>query len=337
MSRRRWVWLGALVIVLLLAWMAGTLPPSELRNASNEPGPRGEDPQAPATGAPVATPSLASNASPTDPARLPRLPAADAPLASSLDALVARADAGDPQAACRLAMELLRCESIQYLATVTGTFYRDLEGKLEAKGELDAADRVATDELAKIEVARQCRVVPETLRHRAPHYLGQAARAGHPEAMVRYADSQFWPADGRGVFADPEFDRWRRDAPGMLQRAFAAGVPEAPFILIDAYQTDFGMVGALIPDDPVKAEALRLLMVRLHGWPARPPTRTLDAKGLQQATELARQWHEGPFQGRRYHGQKRATFVHASSALPGADTRPFCSDDRRLPPASGPG
>jgi hypothetical protein len=336
-SRRRFAWLGALVLVLVLAWLAGTRQVSEPGKTADEPGPRGEALPAPATGAPAATPSLASNASPTDPARLPRLPAVDAPLASSLDALVARADAGDPQAACRLAMELVRCESIQYLATVTGTFFRDLEGKLEAKGELDAADRVAAEELAKIEVARQCRVVPETLRHRAPHYLGQAARAGHPEAMVRYADSQFWPADGRGVFSDPEFDRWRRDAPGMLQRAFAAGVPEAPFILMVAYQDDFGMVGALIPDDPVKAEALRLLMVRLHGWPARPPTRTLDAKRLQQATELARQWHEGPFQGRRYRGQKRATFPHASSALPGADTRPFCSDDRRLPPASGPG
>lgn len=333
MNRRRWAWLGVLALVAGAVLVFGPGKPSDgqVQSGTGLSAPRPDPPpREPSPGEPSVTPAPSPNSA----AALPRMPAADAPLALSLDTLVTRADAGDPQAACRLAMELLRCEYNQHLMATIGAFFHEQEARLEASGELDAADKMAADELAKIEVARQCRAVPEALRTRAPHYLGQAARAGHPEAMVRYADSQHWPPDGRGVFSDPEFERWRRDAPAMLQRAFAAGVPEAAFVLIDAYQSNHGMVGALIPDDPVKAEALRLLMVRLHGWPARTTMGSMDAASLHQAAELARQWHEGPFQGRRYHGQKRATFQHASSSLPGADAKPFCSDERRLLPGN---
>jgi hypothetical protein len=265
----------------------------------------------------------------TRPKRL-ALPPVDAPLATIIEPLAARADAGDTKAACRLAMELIRCRNVQELQAAGSVGNAALEIELEAKGDLDNADRIAQAQLDQARLAQECAAVPAQLQDRGPHYLGQAARAGEPEAMVRYADSQFWPLDGRGIYSDPEFERWRRDAPAMLNRAFAAGIPEAPFILMNAYDNDYSLVGGLIPNDPIKAEALRMLMVRLHGWSERLVPSTLDAASLARARRLAKQWHDGPFKGRSYRGQKRAMFQ--PTGFPNYDGSPhaFCVDD---PPA----
>ncbi len=258
------------------------------------------------------------------------LPPVDAPLATILEPLAARADAGDAKAACRLAMELIRCRNVHEFQATGAVSHAKLEIEFEAKGELDNADRIAQAQLGQLRLAQECAAVPAQLRDRGPHYLGQAARAGEPEAMVRYVDSQSWPLDGRGIYSDPEFDRWRRDAPAMLNRAFAAGIPEAPVVLMHAYNNDYSPVGGLIPNDPVKAEALRMLMVRLHGWSDRLVPSTLDAASLAKARALAKQWHEGPFKGRSYRGQQRAMFQFAGFPRYDGSPHAFCVDD---PPA----
>lgn len=276
--------------------------------------------------------SLPSGAPGEQPTRAP-LPAVDAPLAVILEPLAVRADAGDSRAACRLAMELIRCSAQVFNVPVAGYTDTAAELAMEAKGDIEAADRIALAELERLRLQAECRDVPDTLKDRGGHYLAQAARAGEPEAMVRYADVQHWPMDGRGIYSDPEFDRWRRDASAMLHRAFAAGVPEAPFYLLIGYQADAGGLSTLIPDDPVRAEATHMLMVRLHGWRARSGPSALDAESLASATALARQWHEGPFKGRSYRGQDRSTFRPAG--WPKGDGQPheFCTADSLIPQA----
>jgi hypothetical protein len=296
----------------------------------------GETPAAETASAPLArTPEgepvpSAKGLAPNPRAQVP-LPPVDAPLALIVEPLAARADAGDSRAACRLAMELIRCQGALFLADIPSFDSTRLEAELEASGKLDAADRVAADALEQARVARECLALPAHLVDRGPHYLGQAARAGEPEAMVRYADSQFWPPDGRGFLSHPEFDLWRRDAPGMIERAFAAGVPESAFAMMDAYQSDIGLVGSLIPNDPVKAEAVRLLMTRLHGWQEPLTLGRLDASTQARVRELARQWHEGPFQGRSYRGQDRSTFQPAALPKRGGVPHEFCTADRPVP------
>ena len=261
----------------------------------------------------------------------PSLSHSKAPLETVLELLAARADAGDAKAACRLAMELIHCENVFYFMSIPAFRGADEEAALESKGDLDAADRVAEAELERLRVAEECRAVPARLRDKAPQYLAQAARAGVPEAMVRYADGQFWPPDGRGMYSDPEFDRWRRDAEGLLSRALAAGVPEAPFVLLVSHQGDFHGVSGLVRDDPVKAEALHQLMVRLHGWRVRPVASRLDAESLAKAHAMAKQWHEGPFRGRRYHGQDRVYYKPAGFPWRDGTATPFCSGDNVSP------
>jgi len=117
----------------------------------------------------------------------------------------------------------------------------------------------------------------------------------------------------------------------MLHRALDAGVPEAPFYLMLAYEADYGGLSSLVPDDPVKAEAMHLLMIRLHGWKERPVPRPLDVASRARAQALARQWHEGPFKERSYRGQNRATFPHPGQPGYGGLPREFCTGHTLAP------
>ena len=318
---------AALLVALLVATIA-LFAVREPRSGEPAAGKTRSSPQAQASlGEPMPPPNaLATGRGVPAP-----LPPVDAPLAVILEPLAARADAGDGKAACRLAMELIRCQAALFHAGITSFDTGKLEAELEASGKLDAADEVAANAIEQVRVAQECLAVPGHLQDRGPHYLGQAARAGEPEAMVRYADSQLWAPDGRGIFVHPEFEGWRRDAPGMIQRAFAAGVPESALVMMDAYMSDFGLVGAMIPNDSVKHEATRMLMARLHGWSYQPAASALDAAGQARAGELARQWHEGPFKGRNYRGQDRSMFQFAGIPKRGGAPHEFCSGSVPVP------
>lgn len=327
MNGRAWRVIGLLILLAMAVAAMVVLRGHSLRGDGDA---KRESPET----RPVASPDDPFPTTPGARAKRPTrapLPAVDAPLAVILEPLAARADAGDSRAACRLAMELIRCSALPFNAPVAG--YTDTAGELamEAKGDLDAADSIALAELERLRQQAECRHVPDSLKDRGGHYLAQAARAGEPEAMVRYADVQHWPMDGRGVYSDPEFDRWRRDAAAMLHRAFAAGVPEAPFYLLIGYQADAGGLSTLVPDDPVRAEAIHMLMVRLHGWRARSGPSSLDAESLARAAALARQWHEGPFKGHSYRGQERSTFPLAAWPKGNGQPHEFCTGDRLVP------
>ncbi|PZO09371.1 MAG: hypothetical protein DCF27_05535 [Lysobacteraceae bacterium] len=252
------------------------------------------------------------------------MPPQDAPLAQSIGPLQQRADRGDRKAACRLAMELLRCDYVAYWAGSQANAGFDHEAELLREGKIAAADAAASRELHQLERLMDCRAVPEALKARGAHYLVQAARAGEPEAMLRYADGQYWRPDGRGVLSDPGFEAWRREAPGMLQRALESGYPDAAIYLHIAHASDVGFMASLIRDDPEQALAARHLHARLFGRRSPLGHRGLDAAAQQRARELAAQWHRNYFNDRTYL-KPLMGHLYSASASP-SETPPFCSD-----------
>lgn len=295
-----------------LAWPGGARPDSDQVAAHDIQPTQAEAP--PAAGVASA------------PRALPALPPEDAPLSGILRPLRARADAGDRKAACRLALELLRCERIA-------------EWQLQVKPAeslYDASSRANTDPALAAYRDRQsewirrrleqCQAVPDDMRSRGTHYLAQAALAGEPEAMVRYAEGHHWPLLGQGMLAGPAFDRWRRDVPGMVERALRAGDPRAAYLLQMAYFDDFGLHSALVPDDPEQALVMHVLVSRLYGTSELPVFRDrVDASTLVRARARAEQLHRDHFDGRRLRGTPFVTALHSLPAE-GQPPTPFCQD-----------
>jgi hypothetical protein len=223
------------------------------------------------------------------------LPPPGTPIAQIVGPLKARADAGDSRAACRLAIELLRCQHLEQAKAIQTADGLPLDVSMARRGQLDFADRLAEMDIRKIELGQQCQAVEPVLIAKAAHYLASAARAGEPEAMLRYATGEHHGVLGEmGFIRDPDFERWRRDAPGMLLRAAQAGRVDAAHALGTAYRTDMSPYSGLIPDDPLQGHAWRLLESRLLGS-SRPAVDSSDANLQVQATALAEQWHQRYF------------------------------------------
>lgn len=233
--------------------------------------------------------------------RLAPLPPHDTLLAQSLPVLLARAEAGDRSAACRLGLELLRCDQLKSFQRMTEGQLDRAEEELAAAGELVAANSVAEQSLWNLERNQQCQAVPQELADQGARYLREAALAGNPYAMTAYASGTHWPPDLRGIAISPDFDRWRREAPGLLQAAVQAGSPEAAFMLQLSYVDDNGFLSALVPDDPYRGYVYNLLSARLFGHRERDTwARHLDAEAIERARDEAARLHDRYFDGRHF-------------------------------------
>lgn len=254
----------------------------------------GRDPASP-SGQPAAP-------TPTLPPR--PLPPNDASIASIASDLRARADAGEARAACRLGIELLRCRALAQHA-VAAQHLAENEHKAAEAGDLDVANQWAAKNLHYLRLASHCRDLPQDLIDRGARYLRQAALAGEPEAMLRYAAGEgFGNTRGFGFLNSPDFDTWRREAPAILRQAFVQGHPEAAHLLRDALHNDQGPLNALVQDDPLLAQAYSFLIARMQGaaGPWLPSTRPLPRIGrddMRTAMDLANRWHREHFGGRR--------------------------------------
>lgn len=306
------------------------------------------DTRAPALGAGTAGTATAvaadappSPSDPAAPAAVPAsdarpLPAADVPFDRIVDDLQRRADAGDRAAACRLGFELMRCRHLQASAAAVGAM-AEHESALESQGVdgFEGADAAAQDQIRMVQRATACRAVDPALQARGGDYLELAARAGHVEAMLRYAKGEGLPPRPRnrppefGILRDPAFQRWRRDAPGMLQRAFAAGHVPAAILYNYALQDGSGQwpeiylfsLESLVPDDPVALGAHRLLNARLENLgPALDDhvLQGLDAAQQVKARADAERWHRELFGGRQL-GPNDARSISEVSAPWSAD------------------
>lgn len=291
-------------------------------------------PQGPSEASPAAdgAPQVAEPPPPaaprTEAAAIAPLPPEDAPLAGVIGPLAARADAGDRKAACRLAMELLRCEQLEDYAsilTAPSDPPKDEEGGA-ARQRSAVRDYMERERTWIVERLEQCEAVPAALVNEGARYLEQAALAGEPEAMVRYAEGHHWPPSGRGAMAGPAFDRWRRNVPGMMQRAVEGGYPGAVFLLMIAYQDDFGFHAALVPNDPYRSMVMNLLHARLYGGQGMTAyLRDMDAASQARATKEAEAMHQQYFQGRKFSGYPYP-FPAYVQPMSGQANHDFCRD-----------
>ena len=293
-------------MLMALAILAGVwllYPPAPKRLANSQPAPAetvtGE---ARATALPP-TPAAAAN--------LPPLPPRDAPIQDVLHALQARADAGDGIAACRMSIELMRC---QIHARRPAYEISNLQESLPGLREKDDPRAVAAVAAIEAELAgalateASCARLPEGLVDRAQHYLRAAALAGEPESRFRYASGAGF--DDTGDFdylLTPEFDQWRSDAEAMMQALLADGRPETSLMLAFAYSNDLGLLAGLVPDDPALARAHLALAKRVYGEslaalpiPLPQTEANTSAAEVARADELAAQWHQAHFGGRQY-------------------------------------
>lgn len=194
--------------------------------------------------------------------------------------LAARADGGDARAACQLAAELSACRKQAVLA-----------GPRRKGGNEDHPSR--------------CSSLLEKYVDRHFTYLRQAAFAGEPEAMLRYARGEAFgvPGESYAFLSTPDFDTWRREAPTMLQALFEAGYLEAAVDLMLAQQPMFGgQLAALLPPDPLRERARAELLVLFAGQhsDAAKIAASLpraDPALQQEAQALARRWHLEYFSG----------------------------------------
>ncbi len=221
---------GVMAIGLTLGLMLGrTSPPAPTLDSEVAPGIRapadiGTTPEPTVTGADDATP-------PASLAAAPPMPALDAPLADSWPALLARAEAGDGPAACRLAASLLGCrlhwgeQRASALAERLATErpYQD-EEVLAAVIEAAASDAYTPDW-----VATTCGAAAPGLEAELPALLLRLAQTGNAEAMTLYANlgnSHLSVA----ALSPGQRRAWREHAPAMVERLIDAGRLDGVFM-----------------------------------------------------------------------------------------------------------
>ncbi len=163
--------------------------------------------------------------------------------------------------------------------------------------DLDAANRqhlLAARPRARAFVA-SCQGAPTNSMQLGFQYVRQAALAGEPEAMYRYARGDVtlmepWDANS------PQFALWVEEAETMLLRAFRKGYTPAVMTLWEAYLDDNSPLSQLIPDDRLKAQALEFLMMRLRGEPVDTTARYLRYPDLAvPAAVQAAEWQRDYF------------------------------------------
>lgn len=233
-------------------------------------------------------PAIAEPSRENAPAALPRFnePRSARTLAASgtVADLAARAGAGDAIAACQLAAELTTCRTNETLRALQNT-------------DPEFAATARCDELLA--------------SHRDRHFqwLRQAAHAGEPEAMLRYAKGEGFGLPGASFdyLRSPNFDTWRREAPAMLQSLLEAGYPEAAIYRMMANDALMGgPMANLVQPDPVQDLAYNELFLLLNDdadISALLRARSRSQAGslvVEQARQQAERWHQENFGGQTF-------------------------------------
>lgn len=294
-------------------------------------------PSQPATAPPVAgeapvTPSSPSTATAVD---LPPLPPHDARVQDVLPTLQARADAGDGIAACRLSIELMRCQiHARKFPNELARLERQLP-ELRGRGDAPAIAEVEAKLARALATDAACARLPEGLADRAQHYLRAAAMAGEPESRFRYASGAgFDDTGGYDYLLTPAFDQWRREAEAMMRQTLADGRPEASLVLAFAYGNDLGLLAGLVADDPALARTHLALAKRVYGEslaafpiPLPQAAEQVDTAELARADALAAHWHQAHFGGRQYDFMD----LLAKESHPWGDALPAATEDDPCP------
>lgn len=282
----------ALALIAGLAW----------RGTAGDPARQPQPPQPqPSTTVLASTPEIAQPAPPS-PVAAATTPDESA-LPPALAELVDRAEAGDSRAACALGTRLLVCTNSHWFADMSLESLRRQEREAEAEGDHESANQAAGMLLSATVAKKACADLTPGLRQRAFEFTRQAALAGEPEAIVRYATGQALAGNGMApntFLRSPHFDTWRSEAPALLEALEQSGDPQAVLALLMA-TSEGNNLALLMPPDPVRDAAYRLLAHRLFGEHAalanfRMPK--IPAQQRREAEALARAWHRERFGNR---------------------------------------
>ncbi|CAD0356699.1 hypothetical protein LYZ86_09005 [Xanthomonas hortorum pv. cynarae] len=170
------------------------------------------------------------------------LPPADTPLRQVFDELSRRAEQGDPAAACRLAIELERCDGIQQqLATYDELVWRAKrarERKLVTTnegGNFDAWNKMLDGmAMGLVKTADRCEGIRQVSVAERVALWRQGALAGNPGALAHYAaGNAFRRRDMLELL--PELQRYRKEAETLALQAASRGDLQTSLALAAAY------------------------------------------------------------------------------------------------------
>lgn len=203
----------------------------------------------------------------------PPLPPIDAAFGEVFAELERRADLGQPKAACRLAVELGRCESAKQQVAAIDASIRTMQSqktppgtapavnKMIRQGRAEALQRLKADAERSLRTAEQCEAAAPVTPQQRNRYWRIAALAGHVPSMTEYAVGNGFRWNN--VLNDlPGLAVYRREAEPLARRAAAAGDIRATLSLAAAYSSDNKARAArnfltqLLPADDVEALAL---------------------------------------------------------------------------------
>lgn len=228
---------------------------------------------------PPGTPPAAASTAPPAAAALPPL---DAPLASVIDELVARARQGDARAACRLGMDLGACATLGMTRQMRSWSEQALSGgdeRLSRRGvqapeqaREQMIDRVASALERESQLETLCAGIEPRQIETAPFWTLRAAELGH-SAVSEIALTQ--RLLGSLESQRRMLDAYAEAAPKILEREVAAGNLGVIRVLVMAYASDprwqaSSLLPGLVGNDPARGYAYALAMERAGA--ARPGT-----------------------------------------------------------------
>ena len=305
-----------LLIVAAVAWFAGSQvshrPPAAANTAADPTDVRTDED---ASGSPRPDDARATAAAPAP------LPPPDAPFDTVVGELLARAEAGEAGAACRLSLELLRCAQVLQFGRYEAA--SNLEEAIQAEGVGDRRDAeyllAQSDHLTAL--GERCRTIDADLVDRAPEFLRDAALAGDREARLQYVDGRnLFPPHDYSYIADPYFDRWRREAPRLLADLLEEGEPQAAIWMAEGRGGGEGAIQGLLRDDVARAQVWIAVVDQLYDdmtlvpVPVEPPS---DERLPAVAATSAR-WRERWYGDRTFRFFERPVFDLLPTANPNA-------------------
>lgn len=157
------------------------------------------------------------------------LPPMDVPVRKTIDALRARALAGDAVAACRLAADLAFC-SWSVAQRNPGSIDGIDPARAQSEAELAAQDRQLSVAQAGVRQRRHCEGLTAADLSAGGTWLRQAARAGHVPSILAYARTGGVPIAELAI-RSAEIDLQRNETMPMLESAARTGSVGAVFLL----------------------------------------------------------------------------------------------------------
>jgi len=258
------------------------------------------------------------------------LPPRNTPIEGLWSALQDRAQAGDSRAACRLAIETIRCATAIQVSAAVLQPSSAVRGELQALIDFERSPTsfAQTDEAedaqapvalegfsSQVEAAAaRCEGMSSERASSALTFLRASALAGQADAQTVYAAGEGWFLALPDAMASPEFDQWRREAPLVVARMLDAGHPDAPGLLAGAYSDQTWLAG-LYDYDIERAAAFLMLNTRLMDKPgiAEQQLRNISPAARARAREQSDALYSKHYQGRT--NAKAEFFLAAGTRL----------------------